>query len=64
MPAFFFDTRGPNENWLRFTPPGGASASRAWQKRNAAKRNFASAEATADRGGSDELLKKLEQNFQ
>jgi len=48
--AFFFDTEGPKK--------------KAWQKRNAAKRSFASAEATADRGGSDELLKKLEQNFQ
>ena len=21
LPAFFFDTRGPNENWLRYAPP-------------------------------------------
>ena len=33
-------------------------------KRKRRKEDFASAEATADRGGSDKPLKRLERNFQ
>jgi len=50
FPAFSFDAKGTKE--------------KAWQKENADKGDFASAEATADRGGSDKPLKRLERNFQ
>ncbi len=48
-PAFFFVAKGAKK--------------KAWQKRTRRKGCFASAEAPADRGGSDKPLKRLERNF-
>ena len=48
-PAFFFVAEGAKK--------------KAWQKRTRRKEYFASPEATADRGGSDKPLKRLDRNF-
>ena len=41
LSAFFFETRGANENWLHFAPPGAQAPPCAWQKRTRRKGGFA-----------------------
>ena len=53
LPAFFFETRGANENCFATLSAEAQAPSYAWQKRTRRKGSFASAEATnAPRVGS------------
>ena len=65
LPAFFFVTRGANENCLAPLSPGAQAPPCAWQKRTRRTRSFALASATnAPRVGSAVAFGKATQNFQ